>query len=104
MIGETGRLISRVLGSRGRACRFGGDEFSAFIPAGELDVACALGEEIRQAVESAGMEKEGIPLKPTISIGVASYPAAGSDLLQLISTADDALYRAKDRGKNCVAT
>lgn len=104
VIGETGRLISRVLGSKGRACRFGGDEFSAFIPAHELDVACALGEEIRQAVESAGMEKEGIPLKPTISIGVACFPAAGDELLKLISTADDALYRAKDQGKNRVAT
>ena len=104
VIGETGRLIARVLGSQGRACRFGGDEFGAFIPAHDLERACAVGEQIRLAVETAGLEKDGIPLKPTISIGVACYPAAGTDLLKLISMADDALYRAKDNGKNCVAT
>lgn len=104
VIGETGRLIARVLGSNGRACRFGGDEFSVFMPGHDLDAACSTAEQIRAAMESAGMEKDGIPLKPTISIGVACYPEAGDDLLCLISTADGALYRAKGKGKNCVST
>ena len=39
VIGETGRLIARVLGSQGRACRFGGDEFSAFLPGHDLTSA-----------------------------------------------------------------
>ena len=104
VIGETGRLIARVLNSKGHACRFGGDEFSAFLPAHDLTSACAVGEEIREAIETAGMEKDGIPLKPTISVGVACYPPASGDVLRLISTADQALYRAKDQGKNRVAT
>ena len=104
VIGETGRLIAKVLGSRGHACRFGGDEFSAFMPAHNLDSALQTAEQIRQVVETAGFEKEGIPLKPTISIGVASYPQAGKEFLELISIADEALYRAKGKGKNCVAT
>ncbi|MCA9119965.1 MAG: GGDEF domain-containing protein [Planctomycetaceae bacterium] len=103
VIGETGRLIARALGSSGRACRFGGDEFCAFLPGRELNAACDMAEQIRRAVETAGMEKDGIPLKPTISIGVACYPEAASELSKLISVADDALYRAKRRGKNCVA-
>ncbi len=104
VIGETGRLIARTLGSKGCACRFGGDEFSAFMPAHDLASASAVGELIRRAVETAGMEKDGIPLQPTISIGVACYPEVGGDLLKLVATADQALYRAKAQGKNCVAT
>ncbi len=103
-IGETGRLIARVVGFKGHACRFGGDEFSAFLPAHDPAAATAVAEEIRQAVESAGLTKDGILLEPTISIGLACYPDAGSDLIELVAMADKALYRAKAQGKNCVAT
>lgn len=103
-IGETGRLIASVLGGNGRACRFGGDEFSAFLPAHDLPSAVSVGERIRRAVETAGMHKEGIQLQPTISIGVACFPQSGDDPLKLVGLADEALYRAKARGKNCVAT
>lgn len=102
VIGETGRVIARVLDSKGHACRFGGDEFSAFLSDHDPVTAKTMGEQIRLAVESAGLEKEGIPLKPTISIGVACFPEAGNDLLGLIAMADKALYRAKEQGKNRV--
>jgi diguanylate cyclase (GGDEF)-like protein len=103
VIGETGRLIAGVLESRGRACRFGGDEFSAFLPGQDMNSACAIAEQIRREVEGAGLSKDGIPLQPTISIGVACYPQAGRDLQALITSADEALYRAKHQGKNRVA-
>ncbi len=103
-IGQTGRMIASVLGGKGRACRFGGDEFSAFLPGHDLKSGCDIAEQIRQAVETAGLEKDGIPLRPTISIGVACYPDTAGDLLTLVTTADAALYRAKALGKNCVAT
>jgi len=103
VIGETGRLIANVVEKKGRACRFGGDEFSAFFPAHDLEAAMSMGEQIRHSVESAGFEKDGIPLHPTISIGVACYPKSGTDLLALVATADKALYLAKELGKNRVA-
>jgi diguanylate cyclase (GGDEF)-like protein len=103
VIGETGRLIARVLGSKGHACRFGGDEFSAFLAGHDLTAALSTGEQIRRAVETAGLEKDGISLMPTISIGVACYPDVGNELLQLVAMADKALYRAKELGKNRVA-
>jgi len=102
VIGETGRLIAKVLGSSGQACRFGGDEFSAFLPSHDLASACSIGEQIRKTVESAGFEKNGIALCPTISIGVSCFPNEAADSLSLITTADAALYRAKAQGKNCV--
>jgi diguanylate cyclase (GGDEF)-like protein len=104
VIGETGRLIAEVIGDRGQACRFGGDEFSAFLPALDTLAACDVAEQIRHRLESAGFRKDGISLQPTISIGVASYPESGRDLLQLVTGADAALYRAKGLGKNRVAT
>lgn len=104
VIGETGRLIAKVLASQGEACRFGGDEFSAFLPGQDLPSACSIAEQIRTTVESAGLEKNGIVLRPTISIGAACYPNAGADVLSLITSADAALYRAKAQGKNCVMT
>jgi diguanylate cyclase (GGDEF)-like protein len=104
VIGETGRLIALVLGGKGRACRFGGDEFSAFLPAHDVTSASAIAEQIRHAVETAEMEKDGIPLHPTISIGVACYPDVGHDPLTLVSMADAALYRAKHQGRNRVAS
>ena len=103
MIGETGKLIARVVGSMGRACRFGGDEFSAFLPKLDLQTAAKLAEQIRVSVETAGFEKEGILLKPTISIGVASYPNVSDEILGLIEKADKALYQAKELGKNRVS-
>jgi diguanylate cyclase (GGDEF)-like protein len=102
-IGETGRLIARIMGPRGQSCRFGGDEFTAFLPGLVKTETIAVAEEIRQGLESAGLTKDGIALRPTISIGVASFPEDGQKLLELIAAADRALYRAKGGGRNCVS-
>jgi diguanylate cyclase (GGDEF)-like protein len=104
VIGETGRIIARHLSGGGHACRFGGDEFSAFLPGKTVGEARDVAEAIRTDVETAGMEKDGIPLAPTISIGVSGHPGSGESVLDLLTTADAALYRAKDAGKNCVRT
>ncbi|MCO8120537.1 GGDEF domain-containing protein [Stieleria sp. TO1_6] len=104
VIGQTGRLIGHVVGDRGHACRFGGDEFSVFLPGHDNDTAAAIGEQVRLALENAKLEMQGIALHPTISIGVASFPQAASNALALLARADEALYRAKANGRNCVAT
>jgi len=103
VIGECGRIIARFLGADGHASRFGGDEFSAYLPGLDHDGAKAAAEEIRLAVQNAGMEKDGIALKPTLSIGVACFPADAEKGLDLVEKADAALYRAKAAGKNCVS-
>lgn len=104
VIGETGKLIQTCLTKGGHACRFGGDEFSAFLPGVSKDEACKVAEAIRSTIENAGFEKDGIALKPTISVGVGCYPADGDDPMALLEHADAALYRAKADGKNCVRT
>ena len=67
VIGESGRVIAKVLAGRGFASRFGGDEYVAALPGcGSLEtVEC--GEEIRKAIAEHPYEREGIPLRPGIS-------------------------------------
>jgi diguanylate cyclase (GGDEF)-like protein len=103
VIGETGRLIAGRLGASGHACRFGGDEFCAFVPGLDMAAALDVAESIRRAVEDAGMQKDGIALAPTISIGVAASAGGGETLAELVARADAALYRAKSAGKNRTA-
>lgn len=102
-IRTAGRIIGKVIGRTGHACRFGGDEFTAYLPGRDRLFGLGVAERIRVAVDGAGMEKDGIPLHPTISIGVAAHPGDGTSVDELVHAADLALYRAKARGKNCVS-
>jgi diguanylate cyclase (GGDEF)-like protein len=101
-IGETGRLIGRVLGDRGIASRFGGDEFCAALPGLDTSGGVLVAEAIRAAVAEHPYEREGVTLRPGISIGVASAPSDAHDAESLFQRADEALYRAKHGGKNRV--
>jgi diguanylate cyclase (GGDEF)-like protein len=75
--------------------RYGGEEFAAILVNIDLDHAITLAEHMRKVVERDG----GI----TISIGIASrVPTPVDDPLALVADADDALYRAKHEGRNCV--
>jgi diguanylate cyclase (GGDEF)-like protein len=103
VIGESGRIIGRVLGKRGFASRFGGDEYIAALPGLTLDAATAVGEEIRAAIGDYPFEREGVRLRPGISVGVAAFPESAGDGESLLKRADEALYRAKRGGKNRVS-
>jgi diguanylate cyclase (GGDEF)-like protein len=102
VIGESGRLIGEVLGSRGFACRFGGDEYLAALPGLDSEAGARVAEEIREVIAAFPFERDGVPLRPGISIGVAAFPDDAQDPATLFQRADEALYRAKQAGKNRV--
>jgi two-component system, cell cycle response regulator len=102
-IRQVGELIGQILSGRGEACRFGGDEFTAFLPGLNLEQARVVGEEIRRAVEVFPLEWNGHRLAVTISIGIAELRPGMKDFSALLHLADEALYRAKARGKNNVS-
>ncbi|MFW6067144.1 MAG: GGDEF domain-containing protein [Myxococcota bacterium] len=102
-IGEAGRVIGRVLGDRGIAARFGGDEFLAAVRDANVKATVDMGERILQAVAAHHFEHEGVVLRPGISVGVAAFPESARDPRSLFQRADEALYRAKRAGKNRVA-
>jgi two-component system cell cycle response regulator len=99
-----GELIARMLGERGDACRFGGDEFAAFLPGCDLPAAMEVAGKIRGEVEHTNFHPlEGIEVRVTISIGAVELPPHVHTIQALLHLADQALYRAKRRGRNCVS-
>ena len=103
-IAEVGKIIGTVVSPQGAACRFGGDEFAAFLAGRTKDDGVAVGEAIRKWVNTHRFEKDGVVVKPTISIGVAAFPDDGKTPEVLLRRADEALYRAKKTGRDCVRT
>jgi diguanylate cyclase (GGDEF)-like protein len=84
--------------------RWGGEEFVILLPGVGFDLARAIAERIRQAIEhmdlpTAAGERVQVP---TISMGMSSLGEAIHTLPELVHTADQALYRAKTGGRNQV--
>lgn len=84
-------------------CRFGGEEFVVILPDTANEEAHAVLERIRQIVASNpyNITDEG-SISITISVGIATFPDDGSTWEELISSADKAMYRAKETGRNKV--
>jgi diguanylate cyclase (GGDEF)-like protein len=78
-------------------CRYGGEEFVAILPQTEKSSAQIIAERIRVQV--------GLYFPTTVSIGISTYPDDAREVEPLLKKADNALYQAKQTGKNkwCVA-
>lgn len=85
--------------------RFGGEEFILVAPGTPRDLACLLGERIRTAVEEARFaapDGADLPIRLTVSVGVASRQPGMAGPDDLVREADRCLYLAKSRGRNQV--
>ena len=80
--------------------RFGGDEFALLLPEANSRQAYAVIERIRQAIATEPINLDGKLISLTISSGIASVSDAGEDFDKLLIKADQALYRAKEAGRN----
>jgi diguanylate cyclase (GGDEF)-like protein len=103
-------LIKSELRSNDVLARYGGEEFVVLLPQTELHHTCEIAERIRCAIAAHPFRFDGRnELQVTISIGVAQIPAEpeGSDLdiaHKLLASADEALYLAKESGRNKVVS
>lgn len=81
--------------------RYGGEEFAVVVPDEETDGAVKLAERCRSRIEEIRLSTGSETVTMTCSFGVAQY-RKGDDAETLLSRADDALYRAKEAGRNRV--
>lgn len=82
--------------------RIGGEEFAVLVPGGTEAIAQRVAERIRESVQGTDMLAEGKRLQLTVSIGVAVDETGGEDFDRLFTRADNALYAAKNSGRNRV--
>ncbi|MFH1246030.1 MAG: diguanylate cyclase [Candidatus Omnitrophota bacterium] len=88
------KFAASVLRKGDMVFRYGGEEFLFFLDNADKKSASMVAERIRNAVS--------LYLPVTVSIGVGSFPEDGKDLDALVASADAALYKAKEGGRNKV--
>lgn len=95
-------VIKALAPERALLVRYSGDEFGGAIPEMPVDDAFSLLEEVRRRVVALDLGGDaGITV--TCSIGLAGFPAHGRDEVELVRLADEALYAAKQGGRNKIA-
>ena len=108
---EAGDLVLRelagVLGRSTRgsdvASRYGGEEFLVLLPECPFDAARSKAEQLREEIAKLELRYDDQPLGPvTVSLGVAAFPDHAKESEELLRCADDALYLAKQTGRNRV--
>jgi diguanylate cyclase (GGDEF)-like protein/PAS domain S-box-containing protein len=80
--------------------RLGGEEFAALLPETALAGACGLGERLRRAVAETVVPAAGADLRVTVSLGLVQRAEDETSFDHLLRRADQALYRAKQGGRN----
>ena len=96
-------LIRQATRSEDLVARYGGEEFAVALPVATAEMALARAEHLRETLAGTPLRFADCRLRVTASIGVAFQPRGESrDCEALITTADHALYRAKNSGRNRV--
>ena len=108
---HVGDMLLRAVAERMQQCvresdtvaRMGGDEFMILLPVIELEQdALLVAEKIRAAISEPFEVSGGHILQVSCSIGIALYPQHGNDEIELSKNADNAMYRAKELGRDRV--
>ena len=98
---QSAATLARVIRTSDFVARYGGEEFVVVAPDCEISAAVRLAERFRTAIEQLRIDEHGDTIPVTTSVGVASF----ADLTRigpadLLRRADEALYRAKEAGRN----
>jgi len=101
---EALRMVARTLLTEKRledlAGRYGGEELVLLLPETSKESAWAIGERVRKKVEALTIKWNDVNIRLTISGGLSSFPEEADSVISLLQTADAAVQRAKDMGKN----
>ena len=99
---EVGKILRNQIREIDLAARYGGDEFVIVLPYAELEGASAVANRIQQAIRVHDFSQI-IPRETgalSVSMGISSYPSQADSLDDLVRSADEMLYFAKEQGKN----
>lgn len=92
------KIVKKSIRDKDKVIRYGGDEFIVLLPKLDTKNAVVIGERILQNLEDFMIISANQPL--TVSMGIAVAKEANVDKQQLITVADEAMYKAKQSGKN----
>jgi diguanylate cyclase (GGDEF)-like protein len=97
------RILLSFIRESDIACRYGGEEFVIIMPDTSIETAHNRAETLRHEIERNELVYDDVFLGAiTISVGVAAYPQHGKEQDALVKAADEALYQAKQSGRNRV--
>ncbi len=103
LVRSLAQMISQHIRPYDVAVRYaGGDEFVVILPNTDWPEAAEVAERLRAHAREVPVGPHGTTMG-TVSIGVATFPAHAASAQELIARADQAMYVAKSRGKDCVA-
>lgn len=101
VLAEAASVFRDQLRGYDTAVRYGGDEFVAVLPDTTLSDAMAVAERMRKAIMKSRFPGKLSHVRLSFSIGIAVHPAQGIETVtDFIRMADNALYRAKEKGRN----
>jgi diguanylate cyclase (GGDEF)-like protein len=103
VLSEIAKLLNKHIRQEDIACRYGGEEFLFILPGSTLEATKQRAEDLREEAKGLRIKYSDLVLDPiTLSLGVAALPDHGSTPDTLIESADQALYTAKDEGRDRV--
>jgi diguanylate cyclase (GGDEF)-like protein len=90
------QCLQRSIRTTDHAARFGGDEFAVLLPGASPEVAEAVVKRLRHNVYKTTLDVRSRMIRCSVSIGVVTYPGDSKDMRELLSLADDKMYRDKE--------
>jgi diguanylate cyclase (GGDEF)-like protein len=102
VLSAVGKVVTDGVRRIDTAARYGGDEFVVLLPETDPTGAFVLAEKIRIGVNELALDLPDDTVRPSMSLGVVSYPEDGSTADELMISADRAMYASKRAGKNRV--
>jgi diguanylate cyclase (GGDEF)-like protein len=102
VLAAVGQVVSDGVRRIDTAARYGGDEFVVLLPETDPTGAFVLAEKIRIGVTELDLGLPDEAIRPSMSVGVVSYPDDGGTADELMISADRAMYTSKRAGKNRV--
>ncbi|MBN2498673.1 MAG: GGDEF domain-containing protein [Deltaproteobacteria bacterium] len=94
------RVLAELARASDRVCRYGGEEFAIILPETDRTGAMNLAERFRESIKQQRFNADGQDFEVTLSLGICTLPESARHKQELIDRADQALYFAKEHGRD----